>query len=120
MYVTGPFGAYGYRSCLSVNVSLFGPGTVYVIVYFGPRSPFGRWSSIGSGVWRKTAGKNPACSARFIVGDPGSQQPVNVMPPPPPGPSIVAADGPFPSAAVGRASETSASVRIRRFIGTPF
>src|SRR5919108_1886604 len=104
-----------------VKVSLSGPGTVYVTSYFGPRSPAGRLSSIGSGRCAKTAGKNPVDSDRFIVGVPGSQQPLNVIPPPPsPGPVITASDGPLPSAAAGSTSEATASVRIRRFIGTPF
>ena len=38
------------------------------------------------------------------------------MPPPPPGPSIVAALGPLPSASEGMASTASASSRISRLI----
>src|SRR5215211_322734 len=105
-------------SCWIFQVSLLGPGTVYVTEYFGPKLPLGRASSIGSGCRANTAGKKPACSARFIVGLPGAQQPVIVrLPPPPtPGPLIEASDGPLPSAAAGTARAATERMRKTRFI----
>src|SRR4029450_1131093 len=99
-----------------MNVSLFGPGTVYRIVYFGPRSPAGRPGSIGFGVCWNTAGKNPAPSESSASALPSPSPPVKGRPPPVPGPSTVAAEGPLASAVVGRRRARTATVRIRRFI----
>src|SRR5256714_9576195 len=75
----------------------------YAAVYFGPRAPFGRSRSIGSGAWSKTAGKNPAASASRPSRDPlvGSP-PLSLRRTSPPffrpGPLIVACVAPFPNA----------------------
>src|SRR6266480_106075 len=90
-------------------------GTSYVISYFGPRSPFGL-AIIGSGCWPKAAGKNPAASARSIIGEPVVSVPLILIGLPSPGPVIVASDGPLAEAAAGRTSAAAASRKRRRFM----
>src|SRR5947208_10258651 len=98
----------------------------YSAVYFGPRLPFGRSRSIGSGAWSNTAGKNPAASASRP-----SREPLVGSPPlslrrtsPPffrPGPLIVACVAPFAKAdGAATTTETTATQMMnRRFLMRP-
>src|SRR5437588_13056657 len=98
----------------------------YATVYFGPRVPFGRSRSIGSGAWSNTAGKNPAASASRP-----SREPLVGSPPlslrrtsPPffrPGPLIVACVAPFARAdGAATTTETTATQMMnRRFLMPP-